>query len=315
MAKLAAIFWNSEEQRVRAMWRLVLHTLAMLLLWELVRGLIPTVSKPWQWATGATAGAIVIVGATLVCGRGLDRRRLVDFGLHASPRWWADLGAGAAIGVVLMSGIFVVELGAGWLTIEDRFVGAAAGQSFALAFAAPLLLFISVAIAEELVFRGYWLRNLAEAALGDRLSSGQALAVATVISSVVFGVVHGGNPNVSAYAVFAIVLAGGMLAVGVLWTGELALPIGLHLTWNLFQGNVFGFAVSGTDAGPRVFMVRQTGPDWITGGEFGPEAGAIGLVAMIAGVALIAGWIRLSRGRVQLDGELGRSPEPTDARV
>src|SRR5690606_1226281 len=109
-----------------------------------------------------------------------------------------------------------------------------------------------------------------------------------------------------------IALAGIMLAVGLLWTGELALPIGLHLSWNFCQGSVFGSPVSGNDAGPRMIAVQQLGDPVITGGEFGPEAGLIGVGAMAIGVGLIAVWVRVTRGELSLRSELAlwRPAEP-----
>jgi hypothetical protein len=92
----------------------------------------------------------------------------------------------------------------------------------------------------------------------------------------------------------------------VLLTGELALPIGLHISWNFFQGNVFGFPVSGNAMPTRVFAVEQGGDALLTGGAFGPEAGVIGLVAMLVGAGLIAAWVRITRGELHLQVALTR---------
>jgi hypothetical protein len=44
------------------------------------------------------------------------------------------------------------------------------------------------------------------------------------------------------------------------------------------QGNIFGFAVSGTDAGGTLLNSTVSGPDWLTGGEFGAEASVISVI-------------------------------------
>ena len=130
--------------------------------------------------------------------------------------------------------------------------------------------------------------------------------LATVLSSVGFGLVHANNDGASVTSTIAVAVAGCMLALGLLWTRELALPIGLHLSWNFCQGNVFGFLVSGNDAGPRIIAITQVGDPVITGGEFGPEAGVVGIVAMLVGAGLIAAWVRISRGAVGLEVTLAQ---------
>jgi uncharacterized protein len=130
--------------------------------------------------------------------------------------------------------------------------------------------------------------------------------LATVLSSVVFGFAHANNDGASTISTINVALAGVMLALGLLWTAELALPIGLHLSWNFCQGNLFGFPVSGNHVEPRIIAVRQLGEPWLTGGEFGPEAGVVGVVAMMIGVGLMAAWVRLSRGSLELRVELAQ---------
>ncbi|MCB1307785.1 MAG: hypothetical protein KDK30_06385, partial [Leptospiraceae bacterium] len=47
-----------------------------------------------------------------------------------------------------------------------------------------------------------------------------------------------------------------------------------------FQGQVFGFPVSGTRfMDVTIISIQQHGPAWLTGGAFGPEAGIFGPIA------------------------------------
>jgi hypothetical protein len=137
-----------------------------------------------------------------------------------------------------------------------------------------------------------------------------AIIIATLLTSVVFGVAHAANPNAGAGSTLHIAFAGVMLATGYLLTGELAIPIAVHITWNFFQGNVFGFPVSGTAVRSATFVrIEQSGPDLWTGGAFGPEAGLLGLGAMILGVLLTILWVRWRYHQVALDLSLAEPPK------
>jgi hypothetical protein len=106
----------------------------------------------------------------------------------------------------------------------------------------------------------------------------------------VFALLHLGNPNVNWANTLSITagifFAGVYLAYAYIRTGQLWLPIGLHIGWNFFQGVVFGFPVSGMDAYPLT-RIKVGGPALWTGGAFGPESGLIVLPSLIVGGILI----------------------------
>lgn len=135
--------------------------------------------------------------------------------------------------------------------------------------------FLLVAVGEEIIFRGVLFRWIDE-----RFGFWWAIG----ISALIFGLVHWMNPNGTLWAGIAIAIeAGLLLGAAYKWSGTLWLPIGIHWAWNFSQGNIFGFAVSGNSAGESLIQAAVNGPDWLTGGTFGPEASVI---TVLAGLAL-----------------------------
>ncbi len=84
-----------------------------------------------------------------------------------------------------------------------------------------------------------------------------------------------------------------ILGLGFILTGELAIPIGFHFAWNFFQGNIFGFTVSG-DIPSSVSLIgaKLNGPLFWVGDLFGPESGMLAIIAVTIGCLLIIAWIK-----------------------
>ena len=310
-------FRNEEESRPRAGWRLLFQILvyfAIQLFFGVIALTVLVVSSggiPEAGGGGVGLGSspvalilggLLSLGAALVsvylAGRFLDRRPFSGFGLRLNRAWWIDFGFGLGLGAFLMTVIFLVELAFGWIRITGTLSTADGASPFLLAILAPLFLFLCVGFGEELVSRGYHIKNMSEGLNYPRVGPRGAILLAWVLSSSVFGIAHLANPGATLVSTVNIAFAGLLLGVGYVLTGSLAIPIGLHITWNFFQGNVFGFPVSGMDdIGATFFEISQGGPTFVTGGTFGPEAGLLDIVSSVVGSLLIVLWVRLRSGK------------------
>ena len=139
----------------------------------------------------------------------------------------------------------------------------------------------------------------------------QALIFSWVVTSLLFGCLHLANPNATLLSALNITLLGLLFGMGMVYTGSLALPIGLHMAWNVFQNNVFGLANSGKPAVTSLLVTDVRGADMWIGGLFGPEGGLLSLVAIGLGGALVWLWLRRYYGRPTLQLTLADGPRST----
>ncbi len=288
---LSLFFFNSADGRLRAGWRLLAQQLvlvfALLVLEDfLTVPLKPSLSQNGLWILEAVIGCIAFGVSVWLAGRWFDKRPFADFGFHLSRRWWIQLGFGMALGAGLMAFIFLAEWALGYVRILQFGVTVEPGASLVWALTVLFIHYIGIAFTEEILTRGYILRNLIEGFTLPGQNWSRVLAV--LVSSVIFALPHAGNPNATPLGIAILVLFGILCAVAVLLTHELAIPLGFHLTWNFFQGNVFGFPVSGWELrGGTLLFIEQSGPAWLTGGAFGPESGLIGMAAILLGIFII----------------------------
>jgi uncharacterized protein len=220
----------------------------------------------------ATWLSLLTAVVAVVVLRGRGGPSFAAMGLRREPGWRSELGLGLALPPLLFAGVLAIELACGWAT-------AGPGRIDAVALLFSALTFVAVAWTEELVARGFLFQVIGRAA---------EAVLAVLISSGLFGLAHVANPAASAVSTLGIVCAGLMFAWMYLVTGRLWLPIAFHWSWNFAQGPLFGFPVSGYD-GNGLLTVVVSGPPWVTGGAFGPEAGALGpLAELVAALAILA---------------------------
>ena len=125
------------------------------------------------------------------------------------------------------------------------------------------LLFISVSLSEEILIRGYVLSNFMD-------SSNKYIAL--LISSLLFALMHGLNPNITTIGMINLFLAGIMLGITYLFTKNLWFAFANHFSWNFFQA-MFGFHVSGLTIYSPIKLKIE--PSIWTGGEFGVEGSVL----------------------------------------
>ena len=215
-------------------------------------------------------------------------------GWKASRRWlegerdreYTLRGAGLEVGAGLISGslLFTMMTGLVWLLGGIQFV---AVRPFAQTqFWEWAGIGLASGVFEETLMRGILLRQL------ERLVGTWWALAATAF---VFGALHLHNPDATWVGAASIMVeAGVLLGAAYLYTRRLWLA-GIHAAWNFTQAWVFSVPVSGTGQPVGWLVTRRTGPEWLTGGDFGLEASLAAVwVATAAGVILL--WLAHRRG-------------------
>ncbi len=263
----------------RLVWTLVLLAVVS---WGLLRffpsvGRLSNVSLAGAFKNALVLTAVLWASVRVLEGKGLSA---VGMGPRGAPLRFAQ---GYFLGAALLS---AVTAGL-WLAGSYRVVGFGTGAT-ARALAGAALSCVFIGVFDEVLARGLMFRLTEEA---------QGSWAALALSAFLFGFGHAYNPGATRLSSVAIALeAGVLLGAAYVATRSLWVPIGLHAAWNFFEGPVYGARVSGMSL-PSLLQADFPGPAWLTGGDFGPEAG---VVAVGLGTALGIAFLILAARRGQL---------------
>ncbi len=196
-----------------------------------------------------------------------DKRTITEFATKGLAK---NLLIGISIGFILQScTILVMYLNGNYSIVNINPV------SFILI---PFTIMFTVAIIEEILVRGIIFR-IVEEKLGSYIS--------LTISSVLFGILHLANPHGTLISGICITMAGFMLGAAFIFSRNLWFPIALHFAWNFTQSGIYGAITSGNEKTNSLLEAKIQGPEFITGGEFGPEGSIQAIVFCALGTILL----------------------------
>jgi uncharacterized protein len=278
-------FFRDPTGTVRPPWRLAIFGVASVVSLLVVNGAIaPFVSG----AISLTGARVVLYPWVLLASAIVAHIATFHF---VEPRRWAAVALDRSavrvkpIATAAILGILAVGLPCGALLAIGWLRVAPAPEGSSLMLAASTALFLApAAFWEELVFRGYGFAVLVEW-WGRRAALG--------VTSAVFGLVHLQNAGATWASVAVVALAGLFLGAVLLLTRSLYAAFAAHLTWNWTLAAVLHTAVSGIPFDTPDYQVIDAGPDWATGGVWGPEGGVPAAIGLL--VAMIYLYVR--RGR------------------
>lgn len=265
---------------LRAPWRLVFFAVALIIasvLLTLVVGVgagkVSVVAGVSAETLASIVDVIATLAATWVALRLIDRKPWSEVGLDRSAAKPKLVAGGFLIGGGAIALPIILLILVGWLRSTSVTT---------VPWGHPIIrvtaLLVPAAFAEELLTRGYLLTVLRDA---------WNWPVSVAVTSIAFGLLHLRNPGANVQSVALVTLAGVFLATIRIATGSLYAAWAAHFAWNWMMAAVFHAAVSGLPLDAPGYRYVDAGPDWATGGAWGPEGGIPAGIAMIAGTGLL----------------------------
>lgn len=161
------------------------------------------------------------------------------------------------------------------------FIGGFTIKNFSIFSLFNFFLVVSInAVNEEIIFRGYVFQLFAER---------RSPYASVLVFSLMFGLAHLANPNLSFLGYFNLFLAGVVLSLMYLRTKSLWLGIGFHTGWNFFQLLLLGSPISGVNYFQGMIRTKIVElPEILFGGHFGIEGGLFTTIVLFLTIFFIA---------------------------
>ncbi|CAN5801534.1 type II CAAX endopeptidase family protein [soil metagenome] len=216
--------------------------------------------------------SLLAIGSYAFFYRKYEKRAITELSINGLGK---NLFLGLAIGIGLQClTILVIYLYGGFKIIAVNSVSI---------LIIPFTIAFTVAIIEEIVLRGIVFRITEE-----RLGS----TIALIIAGIIFGGLHLINPHVTWISALCITIIGIFLSAAYMYNRSLWLPIAIHFAWNFTQNGIFGAITSGNEKTNSLLTTKITGPEILTGGQFGPEGSIQALVFCLIATVVIVGVLK-----------------------
>ena len=269
--KIQNVFYNNDNQ-IRAFWRILIFISFLLL------AVLPLILIENSYFQFFGASLILIFGLYLN-SKYLDKRGFSEYGLIFKKKTFTYLLIGVLIGFFSVILMVLIGKATGLLSVSDFL--SIPKPTLVFLFAFKMLL---VSILEETFFRGYLFTNIFEGIKSKKTSYKQAVLIALVISSLLFGLAHFSNNNASVISITLLTINGMVWCIPFILTKNLG---------NITQTQI-GLTMSGNKALNSFYRIENTGPDLFTGGDYGPEAGILGLIGFAVMLLTTLAYLRIT---------------------
>jgi uncharacterized protein len=221
---------------------------------------------------------LLLLLVTWICIK-IRKESLSDVGFGINLRWFKHFFGGTIAGITMMFATAALVYAVGGVSFELD------PQRSLQVLSYGFYLFLLGSLGEEILHRGF---------IFQRLIDGIGVWGAQLLIASLFALGHWGNPGMEGsteiFAFIDLFLVSLIFGLAYVKTRSLALPIGLHLGWNWAQGNILGFGVSGHEQAGWFKPVFHGMEEWLTGGEFGPEASIFSVVVGIITLLILSRW-------------------------
>lgn len=222
---------------------------------------------------------LIFLFASWVMGR-IEGRNVALYGLP----WWkmfrGQFWQGVLIGFAAITVLLAMMRAAGVFHFGGLALHGADIWKWAGIYS---LVFLLVGLREEFRSRGY---------LQYTLSLGIGFWPAALLSAALFGYGHHGNSGEDWIGLFNAGVFGLLACFLLRRTGNLWMPIGLHLAFDWGETYFYGVANSGQKLPGNLMESSSSGPGWLSGGTVGPEGSVLCTLLIVMVWLICAVWLR-----------------------
>lgn len=204
---------------------------------------------------------ILFIISCIIIWKIFEKKKINKMGITSIKNGYKELGIGLILGAITMSIVAISIIAIG----NVKLVNSISKPQISISLLYGLISFIFVGFGEEILSRGYIMSVLKQTRNIWLILIGPAL---------IFAALHLGNEGIDVLSFINLFLVGVLFAYMFMKSKNIWMPIGYHITWNYFQGYIWGFGVSGISVN-GLYKIENVTNNIINGGAFGPEGGII----------------------------------------